>query len=60
MAPLLHRAAITRDNKFKLVQHHCHYDSRKYNFILTVLFQYGTVCLILSFLYKLFTPLKTV
>ena len=22
----------TRGNKFKLVQHHCHYDLRKYNF----------------------------
>ena len=22
----------TRGNKFKLVQHHCHYDIRKYNF----------------------------
>jgi len=22
----------TRDHKFKLVQHHCHYDLRKYNF----------------------------
>jgi len=22
----------TRGNKFKLVQHHCHYDFRKYNF----------------------------
>jgi len=47
----------TRGNNFKLVQHHCHYDLRK-NALLTVLFRYGTVCLVLLFLQKLLTPLK--
>ena len=29
---LLNNLIRTRGNKFKLVQHHCHYDLRKYNF----------------------------
>ena len=47
----------TRGNKFKLVQHHCYYDLRKYN-LLTVSFPYGILCLIMSFLLKLLTPSK--
>jgi len=29
---LLNNLIRTRGNKFKLVQHHCYYDFRKYNF----------------------------
>ena len=37
----------TRGNKYKLVQHHCHYDLRKFNFTNRV------VCLIMSYLLTL-------
>jgi len=47
----------TIGNKFKLVQHHCYYDLRKYN-LLTASFPYGILCLIMSFLLKLLTPSK--
>jgi len=58
---LSNRLIRTRGNIFKLVQHHCRYNLRKYNFtnrIIPIL--YGTVCPISSFLQKLLTPLKAV
>ena len=48
----------TRGNRYKLIQHHCHYDLRKLT-LLTGLSQYGTVYLIMLSLQKQLTLLRT-
>jgi len=48
----------TRGNRYKLIQHHCHYDLRKFNFT-NRLSPYGTVYLIMLSLLKQLTLLRT-
>ena len=45
----------TKSNNFKLIQHHCHYDLRKFNFTNRVI-----LCLITWYLLILLTLLKIV
>ena len=49
----------TRGNRYKLIQHHCHYDLREFNFTNRVISQYGTVYLIMLSLQKQLTLLRT-
>jgi len=44
---------MTRGNEYKLAQHHCHYDLKKYNYTNWVIPIWNIVYLIILFLQKL-------